>query len=429
MRTRWKAWFSRFAAALACLTLALAIGCGRQKPLLLEPRPDPPQRPVILIPGLSGTKLLDPDKDRTVWGNAGRIVAPRDGGYELALPLSDAERDKQGYVTDGVIKRIDFGITKLDIYGTLIDNFLANGYEAGETFFVFPYDWRYNNVDTARRLANQLEQLRIDRGEETLHVDIICQSNAARIARYFIKYGSASLEQAEAGEARPPTNIIVDHLFLVGTANGGATNGFRNFLEGRSYAPLIGRKFKPETVFTFEAAYETLPAYRTSIFQDEQGNDLELDLFDATTWQQQQWSIYHPKVEKRLNKNKRPDLFEDAAARAEHLERNLNRSKRLHAVLIQDIENYPPTKIVMIQNNERETRDRATLKQNGKILWEPTTEGDGHASIQSQYWLSPQEKAAIVDDPLNIPVYHRLIIRHEQTQRAILERLLRENDE
>ena len=50
--------------------------------------------------------------------------------------------------------------------------------------------------------------------------------------------------------------------------------------------------------------------------------------------------------------------------------------------------------------------------------------GDGHATVLSQQMLSPQELDALAAEPLYVPVYHRRIIHHETTHRAILKYLL-----
>jgi hypothetical protein len=433
-----------FALVAACLTV---VSCGRPKPLQLQPLIDRVEkRPVILLPGFSGSALINPHNERVVWGNSVRVISPRDGGYELALPVLEEERDLQAYEARGVVLKMRFGIYTLDIYGSLVEAFTANGYTAGDihaptkddNFFVFPYDWRYNNVRAAERLSRALERLRVVRGDETLEVDIICQSNAARIARYYIKYDGAPMKQAEAGDATPPQNVIVKNLFLVGTANGGATNGFRNLLEGRSYAPLIGRTFQPEVAFSFEAAFETMPSYRAPIFFDEEGSPLDVDIFDADNWKKYGWSIYSDEVAERLAKDRRRDLFGNDVDRADHLQRSLSRAQRLHQLLRADAEGFPSeTRYHSIQNAYRPTRDRTLLTQDKEGKWQtifpahkkinetPLKElayapGDGHATLQSQEWLSPQEQAALEGETLFVPVYHRLIIRHETTHQSIL---------
>ena len=432
------------------LALTLLCACASREPLLLEPLVRlEPKTPVVIVPGLTGSKLRDPASGKLVWGSAGRVFFPRDGGYSLALPLDPAQRERQGFEAFDVVRRLRIGFVNIDIYGGLIDLLESNGYRLGDledprpedTLFIFPYDWRYNNVSIAADLIEKLERLRRVRGEPVLRLHVIGQSNAARIARYMMKYSGASLDDAESGSAGPPAGIRVEKLLLIGTANGGSTNGFRNMLQGRSYVPVVGRKFTPEVAFSFESAFETLPAYRDDLFFDENGQALNVDLFDAANWERYGWSIYARRTAKRLRKPGRVDLFGTPEQRRDHLERCLQRARRLHALLVSDVPGFPETRYYMVQNAYRETPDRVMLVQDAAGEWNTlffphrrvsrprffslaSTPGDGHAAVLSQQWLSPQERAALVAEPLYVPVYHRTIIHHPTTHRAILQYLL-----
>ena len=435
---------------LAVLAFLLLQGCAPARPLRLEPLARlEPKTPVLLLPGFTGSKLRDPATGKVIWGSAGRFFSPRDGGYSLALPLDPAARDAQSYEAYDVVRKIRIGPVVVDIYGKFLDLLEANGYRLGDlddprpddTLFVFPYDWRLNNVDAAATLLKKLERVRQARGEPVLRLHVVCHSNAARIARYVMKYGGAALEDAEAGRAGPPSWLRVEKLLLIGTANGGATNGFRNFLQGRSYVPVIGRKFRPEVAFTFDAAFETLPAYRTDLFFDANGRLLTVDLFDAANWQLYGWSVFDPRTAKRLCERGRDDLFGTAEQRRAHLERNLDRARRLHSVLRRDVPHFPETSYYLVQNAYRETADRIMLARDKDGEWRTffypqrrvrraplfslaSTPGDGHASVLSQQWLSPQELDSFDREPLYVPVYHRTIIHHPTTHRAILDYLL-----
>ncbi len=437
-------------AAVVFLTSAvLCAGCAGKQPPVLDPLVRlEPKTPVVIVPGFTGSRLVAPS-GKMIWGTAGPLFLPRDGGYTLALPLDPAERTRQDYRVSDVVRTIRIGLVKVDIYGKLIEILESNGYRMGnlddpsadETLFVFPYDWRYNNVAAAADLTEKLQNLRRVRGDPTLRVHLICQSNAARIARYAMKYGDASLEDAEAGRSGPPNGIHVEKLLLVGTANGGATNGFRNMLQGRYYAPVIGRRFAPEVAFTFEAAFETLPAYRERLFFDENGIALDVDLFDPGNWERYGWSIFAPRVKRRLAERDRGDLFGSIADRRAHLARNLDRARRLHEVLLRDVPGFPASRYYLIQNAYRETPDRALLRRGKAGQWETlfypqrplrkgllftlaSSPGDGHATVLSQGRLSPQEEAAIVGEPLYVPFYHRTIVHQTVTHQAILDYLL-----
>lgn len=435
---------------LLALTLTLLCACASREPLLLDPLVRlEPKTPVVIVPGMTGSKLRDPVTEKLVWGNAGRLFFPRDGGYSLALPLDPVNRERQGFEASDVVRRLRIGFVNVDIYGGLIDLLENNGYRLGDledpraedTLFIFPYDWRYNNVSIAAELVKKLERLRGVRGEPVLRLNMIVHSNAARIARYMLKYGGASLDDAEAGRAGPPAGIRVEKLLLIGTANGGSTNGFRNMLQGRSYVPVVGRKFTPEVAFSFEAAFETLPAYRDDLFFDEDGQALDVDLFDAANWERYGWSIYARRTAKRLHKRGRVDLFGTPEQRRDHLERSLQRSRRLHALLVSDVPGFPETRYYMVQNAYRETPDRVLLVQDEAGEWSTlffphrrvrrpplfslaSSPGDGHATVLSQQWFSPQEREALAAEPLYVPVYHRTMIHHKTTHRAILRYLL-----
>jgi hypothetical protein len=435
---------------LSLVAVLFLIGCAGKAPPVLDPLVRlQPKTPVVIVPGFSGSMIRDSDDGKVVWGTAGPLFYPRDGGYSLALPLDQDERERQGYEAFDVIRAMRIGPVKVDVYGKLIKALEANGYRLGDldnpsadaTLFVFPYDWRYNNVEAAAALTRKLQHLQRLRGDSPLDLHLICQSNAARIARYMMKYGGASLDEAEAGRASPPAGLHVKKLMLVGTANGGATNGFRNMLQGRSYAPAIGRRITPEVAFSFEATFETLPAYRDQLFFDENGAALDVDLYDAANWERYGWSIYAPAVESRLRKRERDDLFGDATARRDHLERGLDRARRLHDVLIRDVPGFPRTRYYSVQNAYRKTADRVLLRRDRKGRWETlffpqrplgkgplfslaSSPGDGHATVHSQQWLSPQETASLVHDTLYVPSYHRGIVHHATTHRAILAYLL-----
>jgi hypothetical protein len=430
--------------------LVLLSACASREPPRLEPllRLEP-KTPVVVVPGFTGSKLLDPATGKLIWGSAARVFFPRDGGYSMALPLDAKQRAQQALKAVDVVRRLRAGFVKIDIYGGLIELLEANGYRLGDlddpraedTLFFFPYDWRYNNVSAAADLTAKLVRLRAVRGESELRIHLICQSNAARIARYMMKYGGGSLDDAEAGHASPPAGIRVEKLLMIGTANGGSTNGFANMHQGRSYVPVIGREFTPEVAFSFEAAFETLPAYREAMFFDEDGRALDVDLFDADNWERFGWSVYGRRAAKRLVKRDREDLFGTPRQRRLHLERNLERARRFHALLMRDVPDFPETRYYMVQNGYRETRDRMMLMQDNGGEWKTiflghrrvhkpqyfslaSTPGDGHASVLSQQWLSPQELEALTAEPLHVPAYHRTIINHSTTHRAILNYLL-----
>ena len=56
-----------------------------------------------------------------------------------------------------------------------------------------PYDWRQDNVETARALDRLIEAIRRDYGDPTLRVDIVAHSMGGLVARYYQRYGTADV--------------------------------------------------------------------------------------------------------------------------------------------------------------------------------------------------------------------------------------------
>lgn len=443
----------RLSAGMLVLLLGCGAfwGCGSKKPPIVSVVRDATSRnPVVLIPGISGSRLVDTADGTLVWGRSGNFFLPRDGGRRLILPIDAQLRERDTLRPAGAVLGFKLlGVYEIDIYQSLITALEANGYKLGDlddprpgdSLFVFAYDWRRGNVETARALSGALDRLREARGDPPLAVDLICQSNAATVARYYIKYDGAPLEEAEAGRARPSDRVRVERLILVGTANGGALSLLRDFNLGRSYVPLVGRRFQPETLFTMPSMYEALPVYRADHFFDEEGNAIDADPFDPQDWKRYGWSIYGKKAARRLKKVEQQNpALGDEAGRAAFLAQRLADARRLDALLRLDVPGFGGTRYYDLQNLYKPTSDRALLRQR-KGRWQTvfnedrpvrknpylfqlaSTPGDGHATWASQDWLSPQELAARSGRTVSIPTVHRRIVVHPATHRLILEAL------
>jgi hypothetical protein len=380
---------------------------------------------VVFVSGVTGTRLYDTQSDTLIWGSAWQLVRPRDGGYSLALPISASEtsgEDPSGhpqahYDPVGPLWKVRFpGWTK-EVYRPLRERFERAGYRYGDlkspgsedSLFLFDYDWRYGNLDSVRRLDELLTRLSASRGGAD--VDLVCQSNAAKICRWLAKYGALGVEDVEAGE-RWQRTYRIRRLALAGVSNSGAMRVLQLLIQGRSYIPLIGRRFNPETFFSVRPLFEDLPAGRDDLFFDEHGETLDIDLFDAGNWRTYGWSVFGREATERLRRHPRPDLFGDEQARFDYLERQLTNARRFQALLARDAEQFPDIEYFLLENDSEPTMDRALVeRRNGewqtsflgdrRVDRDPVLEklaaapGDGHAVIGSQRGLSPQELAAL----------------------------------
>lgn len=440
-------------APLAIWSLLVLAGCTSTPPPVhpaLQAQTD--KTPVVLVPGLTGVSLEDPDTGVVSWGRGWNLLFPRDGGYGEVLPIPQSP-DADGFVASGrqpgeVLRSISLLGIRYPVYSPLYRLLEAQGYVRGDldrpapdaTFFPFAYDWRQDKIANAGRLLKALQRLRIARGENRLSVVLICQSCGAHLCRWLTKYGGGTLEEAEAGTAFLPPDIHVDRLVMVGSSNGGSLRILRELHRGRRYLPL-GRHWKPEVLFSYRSLYQDLPAYREDYFLDGDGQPLDLDLYAAETWRRHEWSVFRPEVRRRAER--RPDLFGSEEERFAYLQRQLDRARRFQALLKADAAGFRGTEIHAIQGSSTPTPDRAVverrdrpgsqgpwrllfpgskaLKGRSELEKKLLASGDEHATLASQEWLSEQEIQAQGSEPLFATGGHFELLLDDATEQRLLE--------
>lgn len=171
-------------------------------------------RPVIFIPGIAGS-FLDDTND---FSNISNITGQRWLGLGLDFlhrKLSLTNNPPQPIGPTDAIRYISRKFDRFPIYANLLDyltgelGYVEYDYRQGSTYyrdwpyyrdpyhaltaqmannpdlFVYPYDWRQDNADSARQLKRYLELIRIF-NPELEKVDIIAHSNGGLVARRFI---------------------------------------------------------------------------------------------------------------------------------------------------------------------------------------------------------------------------------------------------
>lgn len=442
--------FLRGIGSLACIVVWTLACSQAPAPVARHPLAAVEGRtPVVIVPGTTGSQLRSTLSDELIWGQGRHVMRPRDDGYALARSLSlPWDAADPGVEATAVIEemRLFAGLVRKPIYGPVPRAFEAQGFQRGELtapkpgddLFLYAYDWRNDNVPVAHRLGRLLESLaqQPQRRGKPLAMDLVCQSNGAYICRYLVKYGLATLEQAEQGIQVPLAGVSIRKLILIGTSNGGAMRILREVDRGRTYVAGLGRRMSPEVIFTFPSIYQDLPSYLERPFIDASGRPLDLDLYDAQTWVEQGWSVFDPKVEARLGQ--RPDLFADRSTRLDFLAHCLDRARRLHGVLYRDAQVLPETRYYLLQNGYYTTPQRAVVEPGGErsqLLFSGDKElaadgylaalasapGDGHATLDSQHHLSPHEQASLAAESFLLPGKHFELIIDPATLRRMLD--------
>jgi pimeloyl-ACP methyl ester carboxylesterase len=291
---------------------------------------DADSTPVIIIPGLFGSKLRERASGVEVWPGSFSDVAL--GTYaRLALPF-DA-RTLQVLPDD--LEAFDIADTVLgqDFYAPIIDTLRRyGGYvpavpgtpaaKGERRYYILAYDWRQDNVEHARELERLIDLVRRDYGNPALRVDIVAHSMGGLIARYYLRYGPVDVLDGTPQLVTLYGTTRVRKLILLGTPNMGSVGSLHAFLSGQS----IGlKRIAPETLATMPSGYELFPHPLVTWLVDNRGKAVDADLFAGETWRRYRWSVFEPEIESRL-RAARGDAYAEALQR--YFDFRLERGRR-----------------------------------------------------------------------------------------------------
>ena len=325
----------------------LAGGCisARKTPnleqIFANARTRPGKRPVILIPGILGSELINPKTGEKVWPSAFRTS--REG-----LPISrDLEANRDELIPGKIVETAKLAklLPEVYVYRDLLEALRRYaGYREGDwenpgvdgdrdTFYVFAYDWRRDNVANARELVRRLQRLKDKLKRSDLKFNIVAHSMGGLISRYAAMYGDADLP---AGDATiQPTWLGAAHIskiVMIGVPNEGSADAFATLVEGysvteglRRRVPLLN-KLTAEDAARTPSVFQLLPHAGAVRFLDENLKAVDIDLYDPELWKRYGWSALH-RVESTNGTNGQSDEL-DA-----YLAATLKRAQRFHQAL------------------------------------------------------------------------------------------------
>jgi pimeloyl-ACP methyl ester carboxylesterase len=297
------------AFAVLALAVALAACSVPQRPDLARmyrvAAVSPDDTPVILIPGLFGSKLRDRTTGDEVWPGAWDRVFFSDYG-DLALKFDPTTLE----VTRDNLEAYDIAEAVLgkDFYGPIISTLVNSGGYVRATpgtrarpgerrLYLFPYDWRRDNVEQARGLEALIDAIRKDYGDEQLRVDIVAHSMGGLIARYYLRYGPTDVLDGMPSLISLYGTNRVRKLVLLGTPNFGAVSALHGYLAGE---PIGLKRMLPEVLATMPSGYQLFPHPLANWLIDASGVGLPDELFEPATWQRYRWNVYDPAVAARV---------------------------------------------------------------------------------------------------------------------------------
>ncbi|MFM1804545.1 MAG: hypothetical protein RL136_1424 [Planctomycetota bacterium] len=429
---------------LAAVTVAAAAtGCASERTVPLETiygaraRATATTRtPVVVVPGILGSKLVERGTGRTVWGAFQfGAVDPDIPGDARAFALPMREGVPLAQLADGIeapdaldTVKLDIGLLRgleLGAYVDLLQALAAGKYRDSAlappdeqavkygglhyTCWQNPYDWRREISENAQALDARIRELqdtvRRQRGlaaDAEVKVDLLCHSMGGLLGQWYLRYGAMPLP--EEGPAPEPTwegARNIRNFIMVGTPSGGSTNVLPRLRDGLDLNPLFPN-YRPAIVGTFPAMYQLIPPDDLARVVDALGSPIAMH--DPATWERLRWGLADPGQDEYLSW-----LLPDVPAAADrrrialdHLAKCLSAAARFHEALRRP--SVPPAHLrrvlfagdAIMMPSVREIRDDGTLHIRARApgdgeVTRASALGDGAVAkdpaAPAEYWL------------------------------------------
>ena len=202
--------------------------------------------PVIFVPGTMGSELwLGGER---VWPNVSLLFKQP----EILRYSEDTQLKPKGILNEMIIVP---NLISFDQYNLLGDYVVEElGYERGNNFIEFAYNWRQDVRESARDLARFIENWNVNSP-----IIIIAHSLGTLVSRYYV--------EMLGGKEK------VGRLLLIGGPHQGVPKIVANLLTGVDLLPfgLMGKKLT-EIIETFPSCYQILPLYPCAT--DQNGNPI-----------------------------------------------------------------------------------------------------------------------------------------------------------
>ncbi len=373
-----------------------------------------PRNPIILIPGILGSRLIKSETGRVVWGSfSGGYANPKnpEDARLIALPMQEGTSLNQltdSVVSNGTLDRIKvklFGLPiEMSVYIDILAALGIGGYRDEQlgkegvvdygddhfTCFQFDYDWRRDNVENTIRFHEFLLEKRAYVQTELenrygiknydVKFDVITHSMGGLLARYYLRYGAVDLPTD--GSLPPITwagGRYVERVVLIGPPNAGTAKALFDLIRGRKFGFLLP-KYEPALLGTMPAIYQLLPRGRHGALVDAVTGEKVDDILDPILWEKMAWGLAAPDQDHVLQ-ILLPQITDAAQRRRialDHQKKCLSRAKQFTKAL--DIPASPPggLDIYLIAGDALPTPAVVAINQNkGKLTVQEKKLGDG----------------------------------------------------
>ena len=336
---------------------------------------------MIVIPGILGTELINSKTGETVWPSAFRTE-------QEGLPISpDLASNRDDLVPGKILETVRLAklLPEIYVYRDLLEALRRYaGYRDGDwenpapidyqdTFYLFPYDWRKDNIANARELIRRIDRLKTKLKRPELKFNIVAHSMGGLIARYASMYGDADLPEGEA--PIQPTWAGAAHIskiVMIGVPNEGSADAFASILEGysvteglRRRVPLLN-KLTAEDIVTTPSVFQLLPHREAVKFLDENLQRIGIDLYDVEVWKRYGWSVIYSSPEFRRRHAEAAGSNGNGDELDAYLAATLRRARRFHQALDSVENTNSPVVLLAIGGDCEETLSSPVIMRDEK---------------------------------------------------------------
>ncbi|MEZ6090349.1 MAG: hypothetical protein R3C05_20450 [Pirellulaceae bacterium] len=373
--------------------------------------PDYQRNPVIVIPGLLGSRLVQQSSGREVWGTIdSREANPNDpeNAALLAIPMVEGARLadlRDDVVSDGPLDRLKIRILGIPIHVSAYENILntlgvggyhdpslANEASINENYncFQFHFDWRRDISESVmllhefvlrqRAISQENYRRRFGIDNPDLKFDVVAHSMGSLILRYYLRYGPQPLpEDGTLPNLTWEGTRYIERAIMVAPPNQGSTLTLKELIAGSKFSSFL--PIYPAAVLgTMPAVYQLLPRPRSGLIVQKDDHGKAIDISDPDVWEQLQWGLTSPDQDHLLQAMLPEVKGRESRVRIadEHRRKCLARAAQMHAAL--DIPATPPPSVQLhlFAGSSEPTSERMAIDmRTGDYEYIGTAAGDG----------------------------------------------------
>ncbi len=359
--------------------------------------------PVVVIPGVLGSKLVADADAAAVWGEwRPGFKDPGSGAgaqlfglpMRIGTPLDQLESSSHVAGTLGIVRGSVAGLpVEITAYGDVMSALGVESHVAtfasdrraaissGESAFEYSYDWRRSldesAVDFEAFLQRATRFLQVQRQSSApIKFDVVAHSMGGLLLRYFLQFGSQLLPYDGGGPRLDWAGAAyIDKAIIIGTPNAGACRMVERFVKGIPGNPLHPT-YGPVLIGSMPSGYMLLPRGRHDVYAGG-----TVDLLDPEFWLARDWGVAASWLEED-RASYLPGVASSSERRAiaeDHLRKCLANARVFQEAMDRPIDALPPSLELhlLLGDTTKTPAEFAGERGDRDVRWTGFAAGDG----------------------------------------------------